>query len=510
LIMAHALTTAMVGDQHSASRAAGWAVGRALVEIEEETEALEVFQVLARTTALECGENSMEAAEAADHVGHAYRARGEHALALRQYSDAQRIRHCHGAPASLSVRHSARVLLDKGHTSEAVAMLRQVLLSGEEEGPSAPLSASGVECVRLLGSVALALGDFDAAFDHATRVLRSMEQRHGPRSLHAAEALFATAEIMFRQGQAAEASHAFSVVREIQTLALGPIHVDVGQTVIFLGRCAGAMGDPLASSKLLQESIDILEKAAAGEDRLQRYRHCVSLADLGVLMLADAEAQAVLRGQALGRDAAVMAGLPDPEVAAADHRRRQLAVTAVSRSDASGTSHTRGRIGGPRASPSATRSGSRYAANRPDTGSSIRPGSSLAESIVAGRSQAIPSVAEQLVDMKEDVARLRVLGTTLQQQYHVALRCLQSASEMALHEYSDVEHPFVVRIQAFVRLCNDRLQTFDRQQARAAQQGEHHKLLEEWQQLQPGAQLANGDALRHRAMQKVFRLKNWA
>jgi hypothetical protein len=121
-------------------------------------------------------------------------------------------------------RHRAvRVLLDMGNSIDAVAMLRNVLLSGEEGGSGgAPLSRAGAECVQLLGAVALALGDFDAAFEHSTRVLRSVEETEGPRSVAAAEALSSSAEILFRQGLVAEALQAFCVVRDILAATLGP------------------------------------------------------------------------------------------------------------------------------------------------------------------------------------------------------------------------------------------------------------------------------------------------
>jgi hypothetical protein len=224
-----------------------------------------------------------------------------------------------------------------------------------------------------------------------------------------------------------------------------------------------------------------------------------------VLLLADAEAQAVLRGQPLGRDAAVAAGLPDPVKAAEDFKRKLVE---------SATSLTTPSAPQPTLRPVSRDSPTRTTHRRPGTGgssnsSAVLPGSKLSDTIITSRALPTESVALRLVNMKADLLRLSVLGTTLQSQYQCALECLTSASQMALNEFADVEHPFAVRIQTFVRLCNDRLKTFETGQ-RAAQLGEHHKLLEEWLVLQPGAKLANGDALRHRAMQKVFKLRNWS
>ncbi|MDH3254454.1 MAG: tetratricopeptide repeat protein, partial [Acidobacteriota bacterium] len=192
------------------------------------------------------------------------------------------------------------VAIELGDLDAAQSYLEEALGIWEEH-PEADLSLQ-IGAVRGMGELQLARERLDEANRHFERALALELERHGPEHVHIATAQSQIGEVLVRQGLHGRAETLFEEALELARRTLGEETVDTAGILIrrgdlktAKGNCQGALGD-------YRRALSVFETAYAGETvhtaeiRL-KIAHCLS--EMGATRPA---AVAALQAESIGRE----------------------------------------------------------------------------------------------------------------------------------------------------------------------------------------------------------------
>ena len=280
------------GRQHPWAIAAFCRIAEAHVILEEEQEAVELYERVIQQIQAEEGPNSAQIAPQYDRIGEIRQRQNCFDAAIKSFQSGLTVRErafgSQGAPLAISYRHLALCCLQWRQGSEALNYISRGMKLLDSTPFDDPILA---ETLEAFARCSLASGDVARALDVWLKLLDTRERRLGPMDSQTADAMFEIATLFFAQGKYHESWHAFDVCGAIREKLFGAVHPSVTHTIISKARCEGAMGNAVEAANLFERALSQLRRTATTDNKDTVVAAAIKpqlLFDAGTLLLADA------------------------------------------------------------------------------------------------------------------------------------------------------------------------------------------------------------------------------